>query len=63
MRHPSLFQINTRIALDERGRALGRQATLDDLADRALDAVVAAGFEWLYLLGVWSTGPASPARS
>lgn len=59
MRHPSLFQINTRIALDERGRALGRHATLDDLADRALDALAAAGFEWLYLLGVWRTGPAS----
>ena len=59
MRHPSLFQINTRIAIAERGRALGRQATLDDLPDHALDAMAAAKIDWLYLLGVWRTGPAS----
>jgi alpha amylase-like protein len=59
MRHPTLFQINTRIAIEERGRALGRRATLDDLPDRALDAVAAANVEWVYLLGVWRTGPAS----
>ncbi len=59
MRHPSLFQLNTRIALEERSRALGRQATLDDLSERALDAVAAARIDWLYLLGVWRTGAAS----
>lgn len=59
MRHPSLLQINTRIALAERARALGRPASLDDLTDEALDAFAAARVEWLYLLGVWRTGPAS----
>jgi len=59
MRHPSLLQLNTCIAIEERARALGRPATLDDLPDHALDAFAAAGVEWLYLLGVWSTGSAS----
>lgn len=59
MRHPSLLQLNTRIVLEERGRALGRLATLDDLPDHALDAYAEAKVEWLYLLGVWQTGPAS----
>jgi hypothetical protein len=63
MRHPSLLQINTRIALEERSHALGRPATLDDLTNEALDGYAAARVEWLYLLGVWQTGLASRAVS
>jgi hypothetical protein len=59
MRNPTLLQINTRIAIEERTRELGRPATLDDLPDHALDAFAEARVEWLYLLGVWRTGPAS----
>ncbi len=56
--HPSLYQINTRVALRERGAALGRPATLDDLEDRFLDDVAAMGFDWVWFLGVWQTGAA-----
>lgn len=58
VRHPALYQLNTRVRLAELGRALGRPATLDDIADSELDALAAAGFDWLWLLGVWQTGEA-----
>jgi len=61
--NPSIYQINTRIILQERGVALGRPATLDDLEDRFLDDIAAMGFEWVWFLGVWQTGPAGRAIS
>ena len=36
-RRPLLFQVNTRVLLAERARALGRPATLDDVPDALLD--------------------------
>ena len=57
-RFPSLYQINTRVWLHELGCALGRVATLDDVPDYALDRIVAGGFDWVWLLGVWQTGEA-----
>ena len=56
--YPSLYQINTRVLLQERGQSLGRPATLDDLPDALLDGWAARGFDWLWPLGVWQTGPA-----
>ena len=58
-RHPLLFQLNTRVILGERARALGRPATLDDLEDARLDELARRGFDWLWPLGVWRTGPAA----
>jgi hypothetical protein len=58
-RYPTLYQINTRVHLNRLGRELGHPATLDDLGDEILDLLAAHGFDWLYLLGVWSTGPLS----
>jgi glycosidase len=55
---PSLYQINTRVWLHELGHAVGRSATLDDVADRAVDRIAADGFDWVWLLGVWQTGEA-----
>jgi glycosidase len=57
-RHPMLYEINTRILLGERAHGLGRPATLDDLPDDFLDEVKAHGFDWVWLAGVWQTGPA-----
>jgi hypothetical protein len=42
-RGPLLFQVNTRILLAERGRDLGRPATLDDVPDAFLDSAVNYG--------------------
>ena len=58
MNNPSIYQINTRVVLQERGVALGRPATLDDLEDRFLDDIAGKGFQWVWFLGVWQTGPA-----
>jgi len=55
--HPLLYQVNTRVFLQERGVAINRAATLDDVTDAFLDDVAAKGFEWVWFLGVWQTGP------
>ncbi len=62
-RYPSLYQINTRVWLTELARTLGRRATLDDIPDAALDEFTRQGFDWIWLLSVWQTGPAAQAVS
>jgi Alpha amylase, catalytic domain len=53
-RFPVLWQVNARTTV----RRLGADATLDALDDHQLDRLVPEGVDWLYLLGVWQTGPA-----
>jgi len=62
-RNPLLFQANTRVWLRRLQKPNGRVATLDDLPDAELDALAASGFEWVWMLGVWQTGPAGRAIS
>ena len=57
-RYPALYQLNTRIYLQERGAALGRTATLGDVADEFIDELAHDGFDWVWLLGIWQTGEA-----
>ena len=57
--YPSLYQINTRVWLTNLSRSLGRPATLDDVPDAELDRVAAMELDWVWLLSVWQTGPAS----
>jgi Alpha amylase, catalytic domain len=52
----SLYQINTRPWLTERSLELGRPATLDDVPDEELNRLARAGFNWVWLLSVWTTG-------
>ena len=61
--YPALYQINARIWLGELGERLGRPAAFDDVTDAALDEIAGLGFDWVWLLGVWQTGPASRAVS
>ncbi|HEY4163193.1 MAG TPA: alpha-amylase family glycosyl hydrolase [Dongiaceae bacterium] len=56
--YPSLYQINTRVHLTELSGSLGRPATLDDIGDAELDRLAELGFDWVWLLSVWQTGPA-----
>jgi hypothetical protein len=58
-RYPSLYQINTRVWLTELSQTLGRPTTLDDIPDVDLDALAHHGFDWVWLLSVWQTGPAA----
>jgi len=57
--HPSLYQINTRVWLTRLSESLGRPATLDDVPDAELDLLAGTGFDWLWFLSVWQTGPAA----
>ena len=61
--YPSLYQINTRVWLTELSRKLGRAATLDDISDAELDRLAELGFDWVWFLSVWQTGPAAQAIS
>lgn len=62
-RYPLLYEIPTRVWLGEIGQGLGRPATFDDVPDAALKRIAARGFDWLWLLGVWQTGPAGRAEA
>lgn len=57
--YPSLYQINTRVWLTALAEKLGRPATLDDIPDAELDRLVQQGFDWVWFLSVWQTGPES----
>ncbi len=57
--NPTLFQLNTRASLTR----LGPQATIDDIPNQLLDTLAARGFDWVWLLGVWSLGEESPRVS
>ena len=63
LRYPVLYQINTRVWLTWLVRELGRIATLDDVPDGELDRLAESGFDWIWLLSVWQTGPAAQAIS
>jgi hypothetical protein len=56
--YPALYQVNTRVWLTELSRALNRPATLDDIPNTELDRFAAMGFDWVWFLSVWQTGPA-----
>jgi glycosidase len=57
-RYPSLYQINTRVWLTELSRMLSRPATLDDIPESELAHLATIGFDWVWFLSVWRTGPA-----
>ena len=59
LRYPVLYQINTRVWLTEVSGVLGRRATLDDIPDAELDSLAGKGFDWIWFLSVWQTGPAA----
>eukprot|EP00382_Lankesteria_abbotti_P000925 CAMPEP_0113845006 /NCGR_PEP_ID=MMETSP0372-20130328/529_1 /TAXON_ID=340204 /ORGANISM="Lankesteria abbotti" /LENGTH=587 /DNA_ID=CAMNT_0000814025 /DNA_START=27 /DNA_END=1790 /DNA_ORIENTATION=+ /assembly_acc=CAM_ASM_000359 len=55
---PSIYQINVRVLLTELSSATGRTLTLNQLPDAYLAKLKDMGFDFLYLLGVWTTGEA-----
>jgi hypothetical protein len=73
--YPLLYQINTRVWLTELSRKKGDSppfgkgtvpfgvVTLDDIPDAELDHLAELGFDWVWFLSVWQTGPAAQAIS
>src|SRR5580704_12250417 len=62
-RYPSLFQINTRVWLRRLSSEHGRRITLAEIDDATIDGFAQRGFDWIWLLSVWRTGPAGRAIS
>ena len=57
--HPLIYQVNTRVWLTELSKSLGRPATLDDIQDAEMVRLAETGFDWVWFLSVWQTGPAA----
>jgi glycosidase len=60
-KHPSIYEINTWVWLDEQNRKAGRTLTLASVPDREWDAIAALGFDAVWLMGVWERSPAGIA--
>ncbi len=54
--YPSLYQINTRVWLDQISTRSGKAATLDDIPEEEISRIANLGFNWVYLLCVWQNG-------
>ena len=55
--HPVLYEVNTGVLLNELSREEGKRITLATVPDRVLDEWAALGFDAIWLMGVWTTGP------
>ena len=62
-RYPSLYQLNTRVWLRRLSGERGKQVTLAEIDDATIDGFARQGFDWIWLLSVWRTGPAGRAVS
>lgn len=61
--HPTLYEIFTRIWLGDLSRAAGSPVTLATVPDAALDRLAELGFDYVYLMGVWTLGEEGPRLS
>ncbi len=59
--HPVLYEINTRVLLRELTAAHGTPVTLATIPDALLDEWKGYGLDAVWLMGVWSSGPAGIA--
>ena len=50
---PSLYQVNTRLWLRRLAEAGERPLSLDEVPEFEIDSWSVAGFDWVWLLGVW----------
>src|SRR5687767_11932379 len=55
--YPTLYEVNTRVLLRRLQQPSSPPRTLDDIPESLLDSWADAGFDWIWLLGVWQTGP------
>ena len=55
--HPVLYEINTRVWMNELSRTYGKTITLDQVPGTEIDRLASLGFDLIWLMGVWKTGP------
>lgn len=58
---PLLYEVFARVWVAEASERAGTRLTLATLPDAELDRLSAAGFDHLWLMGVWTTGTIGPA--
>src|ERR1700675_1005183 len=56
--HRSIYQINTRVWLQELSGKLGRKVSVADIPNAKLDQFASSGFELIWFSGIWKTGAA-----
>lgn len=54
--HPILYEVNTRVLLNELSAQAGKTITLDKIPDALLDEWADLRFDAIWLMGVWTTG-------
>ncbi len=62
-RHPILYEIDTRSWLARLSRVHGRRVQLGNVPAEAIEPLLEAGVDLVWLMGVWQTGPAGRAVS
>lgn len=55
-RHPVVYEVNTRVLLNELSKSGKKKTTLAQIPDRILDEWADLGFDAVWLIGVWRTG-------
>jgi Alpha amylase, catalytic domain len=60
-RHPFIYEINTWPWLTELSAATGKSVDLSTVPERQWDAIADAGFDAVWLMGVWARSPAGVA--
>lgn len=63
MKHPLLYEINTRCWLRELSTQTGRPVDLASVPEPELDRWQELGFTLIWLMGVWTTGPRARQES
>jgi len=60
---PALYEIFARMWLFDLARAKGTPMTLADVPDEEIDRLARLGFDYVYLMGVWTLGEVGPKIS
>jgi hypothetical protein len=58
--HPALYEVFARLWLAELSAVQGQRVTLAEIPDEELDRLARLGFDYLYLMGVWTLGEEGP---
>jgi len=55
--HPLVYEVNIRVLLGELSRSAGHPIDLGTIPDHVVNGWAELGFDAIWLMGVWSTGP------